>query len=272
MKNRLTRNVLHLALMLLAICFMSVVSHAADNVDGPAKPAQVEFKPSPEVLARVEQSQRLVETWYPLINSLLFDEGHALPYAEIGIVLMPGFGPELANVVAYVSGNTIYISAERVAIMPDNFQAMLVHEITHINQQYPPSKEQVGWLVEGIADYVRHKYFEKDISASLQINGQDQLTGYQPDAPYFYMLEKQGVSLKQQGYLKAYTVASSFLYWLEISKDKDIVKKLNRALSKGEYTPDLFVAVCGATLDSLWQEFVEASKATTMATAAAAKS
>ncbi len=248
---------------------MPVASHAADTVD---EPAQVEFKPSPEVLARVEQSHRLVEIWYPLINSLLFDEGHALPFANVDIVLMPGFGPELANVVAYASDNSIYISAEQVAAMPDNFQAMLVHEITHINQQYPPSKEQVGWLVEGIADYVRHKYFEKDISATLQMNGQDQLTGYQPDAPYFYMLEKHGVNMKEQGYLKAYTVASSFLYWLEINKDKDIVKNLNRALSKGEYTPDLFTVYGGATLDTLWLEFVEASKAATTTAATSVKS
>ncbi|MFZ6720048.1 basic secretory protein-like protein [Undibacterium sp. Ji49W] len=271
MKNRLARCFVRLTLPILLGCFMPVASHAADNVDEPAKPAQVEFKPSPAVLARVEQSQRLVETWYPLINSLLFDEGHALPFADVEIVLMPGFGPELANVVAYASDNSIYISAEQVAVMPDNFQAMMVHEITHINQQYPPSKQQVGWLVEGVADYVRHKYFEKDISATLQINAQDQLSGYQPDAPYFFMLEKQGVSLKEQGYLKAYTVASSFLYWLEVSKDKDIVKKLNVALSKGEYTPELFVVYGGATLDVLWREFVGASRAATLVTAATAK-
>ncbi|MFZ6757743.1 basic secretory protein-like protein [Undibacterium sp. Ji50W] len=269
MKNYLTRSSLCLVLTLLAGCFMPVLSHATDIV---VKLAQVEFKASPEMLARVEQSQRLVETWYPLINSLLFDEGHALPYADVGIVLMPGFGPELANVVAYASDNTIYISAEQVAAMPDNFQAMLVHEITHINQQYLPSKHQIGWLVEGIADYVRHKYFEKDISATLQINAQDQLTGYQPDARYFYMLEKHGVNMKEQGYLKAYTVASSFLYWLEVNKDKDIVKKLNRALSKGEYTPELFAAYGGATLDTLWQEFIEASKAATLVTATTTKS
>jgi hypothetical protein len=113
--------------------------------------------------------------------------------------------------------------------------------------------------MEGIADYVRHKYFEKDISATLRMNADAQLTGYQPDAPYFYMLEQQKTSLLTQGYLKTYTIASSFFYWLEMNKDKDIVRKLNLAMSKAEYSPALFEQYAGAPLDDLWREFIQAS-------------
>jgi hypothetical protein len=42
---------------------------------------------------------------------------------------------------------------------PDEF-AMLIHELTHVIQQYPHSPIKRGWVTEGIADYVRFFHYQ----------------------------------------------------------------------------------------------------------------
>jgi len=44
------------------------------------------------------------------------------------------------------------------------YLATLIHERTHVNEQY---KGCPDWLNEGIADYIRHEYFERDIELKL---------------------------------------------------------------------------------------------------------
>ncbi|MFZ6654982.1 basic secretory protein-like protein [Undibacterium sp. TJN19] len=257
MKNRFVHRFIFCFALILS--FFITLPALAD--EAPAKPVtEAEFKPTPEIMAQMQQSQQLLSEWYPRINSILYGDEHALPYENIKIVLMPGFAVGMENVIAYASGNTIYVAADKANAMTDSFQAMMIHELTHINQHYPASTQTAVWVMEGIADYVRHKYFEKDISATLKMNSDAQLMGYQSDAPYFYLLEQQKISLLNQGYLRAYTVASTFFYWLETRRDKDIVRKLNLALSKGEYTPALFAQYCGAPLDEVWQDFINESR------------
>jgi Plant Basic Secretory Protein. len=192
--------------------------------------------------------------WYGKINAILYGDDHPLPYD--GIFL--SFAPELPYPAA-ASGNVIRISANYLPKARDDYRAMLIHELTHVVQHYP-GEHHAGWLVEGIADYVRHKYFEKDIRSTLQMSENGRLTGYSETEPYNYSLERDHTDLSDKGYLKAYTVTSTFLYWLEVTKDKTVVRELNLALSKGEYTPDLFQKTCGKPLDDLWAEFVAASE------------
>ncbi|MFZ6645146.1 basic secretory protein-like protein [Undibacterium sp. TJN25] len=218
----------------------------------------VDISKAPDAADFAKKSQALVEEWYPRINTALFGAGHRLPFKTVQIVFEPDLGVEGA--AAYASGSSIHVSSTYIRTMPDDFRAMMIHELTHINQSYP-STENAGWLVEGITDYVRHKYFEKDIQSSLKLDASGKMTGYSKTEPYFYALENAGASLEEQGYLKAYTVASTFLYWLEEKKDKNIVRELNLALSRSAYSAGLFETYCGAPLDSLWQEFVAASKA-----------
>lgn len=128
--------------------------------------------------------------------------------------------------------------------MKDDYRAMLVHELTHVNQQYKESPG-IGWLVEGMADYVRHKYFEQDIEPRLL-----ELDRYHVDQ----------VKLRKQGYLFGYTIASPFLDWLQTRKDENIILTLNKALREGSYSPAIFQKCCGASLDALWQEFILQSR------------
>ena len=204
------------------------------------------------------KTNALVMDWYPRINDLLYDPGHPLPFMEIRVIFEPALS--IKGAAAYVNGNELHVSSEYIKRMPDDFRAMVIHELTHINQHYPGRKADEGWIVEGIADYVRHKYYEKDIQAALRLDANGQMTGYGTADPYFYGLQRAGVSLTEKGYLRSYTVASTFMYWLETHKQPQIVHRLNSALAQGRYTPDLFLRECGESLDDLWKDFVTQSR------------
>lgn len=134
-----------------------------------------------------------------------------------------------------------------------------VHEFTHINQAGKNVGDN-GWVVEGVADYVRHKYFARDIDATLHMRADGRLQGYAPRDIYFYGLQQRKADLSSQGYQASYTVASTFLYWLELRKDRHIVREISVALEQGTFTPALFEQACGKPLDALWDEFVVESK------------
>jgi len=118
----------------------------------------------------------------------------------------------------------------------------LIHELAHVNQHYKNGGDPT-WLIEGIADYVRHKYFAKDIDPKLD-----------PE-----QIHESRDKLEKQGYHMGYTVTGPFLFWLEQSKDKGIVLALNRALREGTYSDKLFEEHCKAPIDSLWDEFFRLS-------------
>jgi hypothetical protein len=204
------------------------------------------------------KTNTLLLEWYPRINALLYDPNHPLPYAEIRAVFEPVLAVKQAPALA--RGNEIHVNSEYIKHMPDDFRAMVIHELTHVVQHYQFMRPDMGWVVEGIADYVRHKYYEKDIEQTLHLDSNGFLVGYGPSAPYFNGLQQSGVNLTDQGYLRSYTVASTFLFWLETHKDLQIVQHLNGEISQGRYSPDLFYRFCGKSLDDLWAEFVKQSK------------
>jgi hypothetical protein len=198
----------------------------------------------------------LLLEWYPRINDMLYGPDHPLPFA----VVIVSFQHQLER-PAYTGGNVIHISADGLRNRPDSFEGMVIHELTHVVQHYPAGQAGAGWVIEGIADYIRHEAYEQDIKPTMNIDARGHAYGYADREPFFRSLEKSGFDLTHKGYLQAYTVASSFLFWLETRKDKQIIRHLNLALSEGKYTPDLFVQFCGRPLDDLWAEFVADSEA-----------
>src|SRR5262249_289810 len=120
-----------------------------------AKPApvkvSVDVSEVPEQKAWADEAKKLVEKWHPLITDLLTSDGFAPP-AEVKLV----FKKDMKG-GASTSGATISIAAEWVKEHPDDY-GMVVHELTHVIQSYP--RPEPGWLVEGIADYVRFYHYE----------------------------------------------------------------------------------------------------------------
>ena len=225
---------------------------------------RVDTSKTPKAAAYSGPTTDLVREWYPKINAILFGNDYPLRFKEIKVLFAPKLRLKLdshkTEVPAYAEGNTIHVNFGYLTHMPDDYRGMLIHELTHINQQYDNAPSGAGWLVEGIADYIRHKYYEKDIEAKLRIDGDGYLKGYAPSAPFLFNLEKRRARLDDKGYFTSYTVASAFLFWLEERKDKEIVRVMNVALSEGRYSEELFRQRCGAPLDALWKEFLLQSR------------
>ncbi len=224
----------------------------------------VDVSKVPKAQPYVEQLKPLIEEWYPKINDALFGPGYALPFQSVRVIFEPviefGNGENRTVVPAYTEQNTVHVNFHYLLGMrpPDDYHAMLIHELAHVNQHYK-NADNAGWLVEGIADWVRHKLYEKDIEPRLHLDSSGNLEGYERD--------RNKHTFELQGYLDGYTVTSAFLYWLEVRKDKEIVSTLNRALREERYSPNLFQARCGAPLETLWRQFIAESRGVTPAAA-----
>ncbi len=97
-----------------------------------------------------------------------------------------------------------------------------------------------------MADYIRHKYFERDIQPRLL-----PIDGYHFDGK-----QMDQVKFRKEGYLVGYTIAAPFLFWLEVRKSSGLIITLNHAWRDGRYSPAIFTERCGAALDALWSEFI----------------
>jgi hypothetical protein len=185
----------------------------------------VDTSDTPDLADWGKRAGETTELWHPKISKLLASDGES-PYAEVKIIFKndrPG--------IAAAGGSTITISGDWVRKHSDDF-GMVVHELTHVIQHYPPTK--VGWLVEGIADYVRYFHFEP---------------------------RKQWPPLNPKAsYRDGYGTTARFLAWLEQGTPK-IVNRLNAALRQGRYDDGLFQEYAGKPLDELWREFIAAQKA-----------
>lgn len=177
-----------------------------------------------DLQAWAEKARDLCETWYPRITEALASEGFSPP-REVRLV----FKDEKKG-IAYTSGATITVVADWVRKHPDD-TGMVIHELCHVVQSYPKG---VGWITEGIADYIRYFRYEP-----------------KPTPP------RVGA---KASYKDGYKTSATFLAWIEKAKDKDIVRKLNARVRADSYSDDLFKEWTGSDLDALWKEFLESQK------------
>ena len=101
----------------------------------------------------------------------------------------------------------------------------------HIVQSYPDGAP--GWLVEGVADYVRYKLGVDNAGAGWS------LTPFNP----------------KQNYTNAYRITARFLVWAEKKYSKKLVKKMDAAMRNQTYQPELWTKLTGKTVDELWKEY-----------------
>jgi hypothetical protein len=217
------RKHLLVCLFLTTALFLSPSSPAtADDKPQPA-PVQVTVDTTevPELADWASEAKELVEKWHPLIADLLKSDGFTPP-GEIKLV----FKKDMKG-IAYTARDTIVIAADWIKKHPDD-KGMVVHELTHAIQAY--RRGGPGWLVEGIADYVRFYHYEPKT--------------------------KLTVNPRRASYRDGYRTTAMFLNWIEQNHDKDIVRKLNEALRKAEYKDELFKTCTSKTLDELWDGFI----------------
>jgi hypothetical protein len=190
----------------------------------PAPEVTIDVTDVPEARPWAEQAQALAREWFPLVTQLLATEKYTPPKT-----LKLTFKKEL-RVPAYASRDEITISGKWIASHPDDF-GMVIHEMTHIIQSYPRGGNKPGWLVEGVADYIRWWRYEPE-SRRTPIN---------PD---------------KASYKDSYRTTAAFLAWAVGKYDRTLVRQLDEALRAGTYSDGLFEKAAGKTLEALWEEFV----------------
>jgi hypothetical protein len=180
----------------------------------------LDVREAPEMKEWAEKAARICEQQYTMINEVLRDDRFQPPHrVQMRLVIMDG--------VAYTSGDRITGSVAYFKRHPDDIGAM-VHETVHVVQSYRV-RGNPGWLVEGIADYIR--FFK-----------------YEPG--------KLGrISPRRAHYDGSYRVTAAFLAYLTEKYDKEIVRKLNKMMREGEYKKEVFQKWTGKTLEQLDEEW-----------------
>ncbi|MDR3621394.1 MAG: basic secretory protein-like protein [Paludisphaera borealis] len=181
----------------------------------------VDVTEAPEMKAWADNAARTCERWYGWINDQLKSDRYK-PIHLIRMDLKNGI-----DVPAMAGGGRITGSVKWFKDHPDDVGAM-IHETVHIVQRYH-SRNNPGWLVEGVADYIR--FFQYEPANIGRLNP------------------------KTARYDGNYRVSARFLAYVSEKYDKDLVLKLNRAMREGSYTENLFKQFTGKTVQELGEEW-----------------
>lgn len=180
----------------------------------------------PELNDWGQRAGKLCVEWYPKIAVLLAGDGFK-PTENVRVK----FHKDMDG-VASTSRNVINISANFVKKYTNDF-GMVVHELTHVVQDYR-QRGNPGWLVEGVADYIRLVHFE-------------------PEA------RRPRINPEKAKYTDAYKTTAMFLEWTKNKYDKTLVTKLNHAMREGVFKIELFQEITTKSVDELWAEFIDST-------------
>jgi hypothetical protein len=184
----------------------------------------VDVSDSPDLKSWADKAARECERYYPMINEELKSEGYKPPQV-VTLTLSSRY-----NGVAAASGSRITGAVKFFKAHPDDVGAM-IHETCHVVQQYRGRRtnRNPGWLVEGVADYVR--FFK-----------------YEPG--------KIGpINADRAHYNGSYRVTAAFLAYTAEKYDKQLVLKLNTLMREGNYKDEIFKEFTGKSLDELDDEW-----------------
>jgi Peptidase of plants and bacteria/F5/8 type C domain len=178
----------------------------------------------PEMLEWVTKAGRICEKQYDMICNELRSDGFK-PRTMITMAMRsgPGVTPVAATGGGRITGNVAYFSRHK-----DDYGAM-VHETVHVVQGYRRVDRQLGWLVEGIPDYIRFFIYEPGKIGRINPN-------------WNYERDK-------------YRAAAHFINYIAQKYDKDIVRKINAALREGDYKEELWELYTKKKLKDLGEEW-----------------
>jgi hypothetical protein len=179
------------------------------------------FADAPEMKEWLEKTARVCERAYPMINEELKSDGFKPP-TVVTMTLRNDY-----KGVAAAGGSRITGSVKYFKDHPDDIGAM-VHETAHVVQQYR-TRSNPGWLVEGVADYVR--FFKYEPGKIGRLNPE------------------------RAKYDASYRVTAAFLNYVTEKYDNELVKKLNKAMREGEYKEDLWKQYTKKSVQELNEEW-----------------
>lgn len=168
--------------------------------------------------------------WYPQIVALLPSPGFTPP-AKVNVAIRPMDG------VAYTTDSDVSVSAGWCTDqMHGEAVGSVVHELVHVVQQYGDARVP-GWVVEGLADYVRWFRYEP------QSHGADIV---------WLRRQKKDYSLRYNG---GYRITANFLNFVVEKYGQDIIPELNAAARDHKYTADFWKQHTGKTVEELADEW-----------------
>lgn len=138
--------------------------------------------------------------------------------------------PEYKGVAA-AGGGIIRFNPEWFKSNPGDID-VVTHEVMHLVQNYPGDAGP-GWITEGIADYVRFKLGVDNEGGNWR------LPEFSPE----------------HHYTDAYRITARFFHWIEQSKKKGLVKKLDQAMRSKTYNDEFWVKETGMSIDDLWAAY-----------------
>jgi len=192
----------------------------------------IEFNVSevPELKPWVDETLKPVcAEWYPKIVAMLPSDDYEAPRR-----FRISFRRDMQG-VAHCAGTNIECAGRWFSANLDGEAAgAVVHEMVHVVQQYGRARRgnrNPGWLVEGLADYIRWFLYEPE----------DQRPRVNPD---------------RANYTDSYRTTGAFLDYVVREHDKTAIEKLNAAMRRGEYRDELWSEMTGKNVDDLWADFV----------------
>lgn len=185
---------------------------------------------TPELAEWVDQTLRpTCAEWYPKIVAMLPSQGFNAP-----IRLSVTFKKDMEG-VAHTAGTRIVCAGPWFSRnLRGEAAGAVVHELVHVAQQYRRvrgGRPNPGWLVEGIADYIRWFLYEPAD-------------------------RRPRVNPQRSHYREGYRTAGAFLDHLVRAGHKDLIASLNTAMREGRYEDAVWKRTTGKMLDELWEEFV----------------
>lgn len=176
---------------------------------------------APEMKEWADKAARLCERQYPMLCTELGSDGFK-PLTVIRMTMKSDY-----NGVAQAGGGRITGSVKYFKANPGDVGAM-VHETAHCVQMYR-ARNNPGWLVEGIADYVRFFIYEP--------------------------VKPKPLAPERAKYDASYRTSAAFLAFLVETYDPQIVRKLNAAMREGKYKEGVWKDLTGKTVEELGREW-----------------
>jgi hypothetical protein len=185
----------------------------------------VDASDAPDLAPWFEKVGKVCERQYPMICDELWSDGFK-PRTLIKLKLDKNY-----NGVAEASGGNIRGSVTYFKSHQDDIGAF-VHETVHCVQNY--GRGNPGWMVEGIADYIRFYKYEPGKLGKLK-----------PE---------------QARYNGSYRTTAAFLAFVCDRYDRECVKKINARMREGKYQEETWKALTGKTLAELSEEWKDSLK------------
>jgi hypothetical protein len=182
----------------------------------------IDVSDAPQMREWTENAARVCERQYRMLCDELPSEGFK-PLSVIRLTMRTNY-----NGVAAAGGGRITASVKYFTDRKEDVGA-IVHETVHCVQAYR-GRGNPGWLVEGVADYIR--FFK-----------------YEPG--------KLGVRLtpERAKYDASYRITAAFLAYVTEKYDARLVRKLNAAMRAGRYKAELWKDITGKTVEELGREW-----------------